>query len=110
MLRVKDHKEESNHKTYQGVDLTYFDRGLTFLQNHFSEYIESVLSCMRSRLKPRQNPEDNDVLNHTLKIIATHGWEKTEDASFGYESIELLISRFSTPLQEAGIKIALIQE
>ena len=65
---------------------------------------------MRSRLKPHENPEDNDVLNHTLKIIATHGWEKTEDASFGYESIELLISRFSTPLQEAGVNIALIQE
>ena len=107
---MKDHEEESNHKTYQGVDLIYFDRGLTFLQNHFSEYIESVLSCMRSRLKPHENPEDNDVLNHTLKIIATHGWEKTEDASFGYESIELLISRFSTPLQEAGVNIALIQE
>ena len=107
---MKDHEEESNHKTYQGVDLIYFYRGLTFLQNHFSEYIESVLSCMRSRLKPHENPEDNDVLNHTLKIIATHGWEKTEDASFGYESIELLISRFSTPLQEAGVNIALIQE
>ena len=78
MLRVKNQEEESNHKTYQGVHLIYFDRGLIFLQNRFSEYIESVLSCMRSRLKPPENPEDNDVLNHTLKIIATHGWEKTE--------------------------------
>ena len=57
-----------------------------------------------------ENPEDIDVLNHTLKIIATHGWEKTEDTSFGYETIELLISRFSTLLQEAGVNIALIQE
>ena len=65
---------------------------------------------MRSRLKPRENPEDIDVLNHTLKVIATHKWEKTEDASFGYESMELLISRFSTPVQEAGVNIALIQE
>ena len=96
ILRVKDHEEESNHKTYQDVDLTYFDRGLKFLQNHFSKY--TVLSCVRSRLKPHENPEDNYVLNHTLNIIATHGWEKTEDASFVYESIELLISRFSTPL------------
>ena len=69
MLRVKDHEEESNHKTYQGVDLTYFDRGLTFLQNHFSKYIESVLSCMHSRLKPHENPQDKDVLNHTLKLL-----------------------------------------
>ena len=65
---------------------------------------------MCSCLKPHENPEDIDVLNHTLKIIATHGWEKTEDASFGYETIELLISRFSTLLQEAGVNIALIQE
>ena len=65
---------------------------------------------MHSRLKPHENPEDTAVLNHALKIIATHGWEKMEDASFGYESIEHLISRFSTPLQEAGINIALIQE
>ena len=43
MLRAKDHEEESNHKTYQGVDLTYFDRGLTFLQNHFSELLYSLL-------------------------------------------------------------------
>ena len=50
------------------------------------------------------------VVNHALKIIATHEWEKTEDASFGYESIEYLISRFSTPLQETSIDIALIQE
>lgn len=62
MLRVKDHEEESDHKTYQGVDLTYFDRGLAFLQDHCSEYIESVLSCMHSRLKPYENPEDTDVL------------------------------------------------
>ena len=110
MLRVKDHEAESDHKTSQGVYLTYFDRRLPLSQNHFSEYTESVLSCMRSHLKPHENPEDNDVLNHTLKIIATHGWEKTEDALFDYESIEVLISRFSTPIQEAGVNIALIQE
>lgn len=32
MLRMKDHEEESDHKTYQGVDLTYFDSGLTFFK------------------------------------------------------------------------------
>ena len=110
MLRVKDNEEESDRKTYQGIDLTNFDSGLTFLKDHSPEFIESVLSCMRSRLKPHERSEDTVVLNHALKIIATHGWEKTEDASFGYESIEYLISRFSTPLQEAGIDIALIQE
>ena len=81
MLRVK---EESDRKTYQGTDLTYFDSGLTFLKDHSPEF---VLSCMCS---PRESSEDTVVLNHALKIIATHGWEKTEDASFGYESIQYL--------------------
>lgn len=96
-------------KTYQGVDLIYFDGGLTYLQNHCSEYIESVLTCFRARIKPQGNP-DIDLLNHVVKILATHGWEKTADASFAYESIELIATRFSTPLQEADVNIALLCE
>ena len=88
MLRVKDIEEESNRKTYQGRDLTCLDSGLAFLKDHSPEFIKLLLSCMHSCLKSHESFEDTAVLNHALKIIGTHGWEKTEDASSGYESIE----------------------
>jgi len=27
---------------------------------------------------------------HSLKLLSTHGWEKTDDASFGYDALPLL--------------------
>ena len=46
----------------------------------------------------------------TTKLLATHGWEKTGDASFSYSAIESLSTRFETPLQEAGVNCVLLQE
>ena len=50
------------------------------------------------------------MLTNALKILATHGWEKTTDASFGYSAIESLSSRFSKPLQDANVNSALLQK
>ena len=45
-----------------------------------------------------------------LKIIATHGWEKFDDASFGYVAIQSLSLRFAIPLEEAKVNTSLLQE
>lgn len=74
VIRLYEEKYANTTKRKMITRVQHFERGLTFLQNHYSEYIESVLFCMRSRLKPHENP-DTDVLNHALKIFATHGCE-----------------------------------
>lgn len=108
LLRVRE-EEDDPCRTYQSVDLAHFDQALTFLSNHYVEYIDSVLTCMRDRLKPTGSSEDVDMLEHILKLLATQGWEKCEDGSFANEAIDILIERFCTPLQDAGVNIALIR-
>ena len=39
-----------------------------------------------------------------MKVLATHGWQKTEDASFGVEAVQALAKRFTIPHQEAKVK------
>lgn len=78
------------------------------LQNKYTSYINTVLECLHWRLKPQNNPIDVKILTCALTIIATHGWEKTEDASFGYDAIECLTTHFVTPLEEASVNISLI--
>ncbi len=104
MLRLNSVDEG---KTYQGFELTYYEKGLDFVKAHYLEYIDTVLTCMCKRMKPEDNTE-SDVLNHAIKILATHGWEKCEDSSFAHESICFLITRFTIPLQDAGINTASI--
>lgn len=109
LLRMKSAQDSATKKTYQGFELLYFERGLTFFEHHYAEYVHSILKCLHDRIKPQGNP-DVDLLNHAIKIIAIHGWDKTEDTSFAYEAVTLLISRFTLPLQEAEINIASIQD
>lgn len=86
--------EQEGSKTHQSVDLAHYDQGLTFLQQHYSEYIDSVLTCMHNHLKAQQSSEDVDLLNFVVKK----------------QAIELLVTRFSTPLQQANVNIAPTQE
>ena len=58
--------------------------------------------CLKDRIKDEESSE-SDLLTRSLKLLATHGWEKTGDASFGYSAIESLNTRFVSPLQEAGV-------
>lgn len=84
---------------------TNYERGLDFLKAHYLEYIDLILTCMRERIKPQGHP-DVDLLNHALKILATHGWEKCDDPLFAHDSICLLLTRFMIPLQDAGMNTA----
>ena len=77
----------TSERTYQDTVLTKYDQGVLFLKTHKDEYISKVLACLKDRIKDRDTSE-SDLLTNSLKILATHGWEKTGDASFGYSAIE----------------------
>ena len=62
---------------------------------------------MHARLK--DSSVDTTILTHALKVLATHGWHKTEDASFGVEAVQALAKGFTIPLQEAGVNCALLE-
>ena len=44
-----------------------------------------------------------ELLTHTVKVLATYGWDKTEDASFGYDTIVYFKTKFSIPLEHANV-------
>lgn len=45
-----------------------------------------------------------------MKVLATHGWQKIEDASFGVKAVHALAERFTIPLKEAKVNCALLQQ
>ena len=51
-----------------------------------------------------------ELLTHTVKVLATRGWDKTEDASFGYDAIAYFKTRFSIPLEHANVDSSLLQQ
>ena len=63
---------------------------------------------MKDCLKDQESAR-SELLTNALKIVATHGWEKTEDPNFSYSALEALSSIYSTSLQDAGITCAHIQ-
>ena len=66
------------------------------------------MTCLHARLK--DSSADTATLTNALKVLATHGWQKTEDASFGIEAVQALGERFAIPLQEARVNCALLQQ
>ena len=96
-------------KTYQDVEIANFDQAPEFLRRNYRSYIDSVLDCLHNHLTTRTG-SDCDTLTHALTILATHGWERVADASFGYEAIQHLHTRFAVPLQEAKVNCALLQQ
>ena len=92
--------------TYQEAEVRNYEGACSFLRSHQAEYMEAVQTCLRDRLK-RQH---TDVLTHSLTILATYGWERGEDASFAYQAVESLSSKFRLPLEKAGVDCSLLQE
>lgn len=52
----------------------------------------------------------SELLTHVLTILATHGWDKTDSASFGYPALEWIADRFKIPLEKAKVNLSLLQE
>ena len=70
-------------------------------------YVESVLDCLRDRIKDESC--DVALLSHVLVVLATHGWQKSDNALFGVDSIQALAEKFMLPLEKAGCNCALLQ-
>ena len=85
--------------TYQGVELKKHDRALTHRRTHSVEWIEGTESCLRNRIKY----QDTELLNHTLTILATKGWQRTESIPFGHAALDAISTRFQTPLESASV-------
>ena len=50
------------------------------------------------------------MLNNCITILATNGWERSATASFGYNTLENMCSRFRVPLQKANVNCSLVPE
>lgn len=112
LLRLKDDLSASSggtsSKTYQGVEVMKLDQSLAFFTSNYRGYIDSLLACLHERLK--DSSADATTLTHALKVLATHGWQKTDDASFGLDAVQALAERFTIPLLEAKVNCALLQQ
>ena len=98
--------EEDGSVTYQGVELTYYDRARTYLELHKDEYVEALETCVRNRIQT----QDTDLLTHAVTILATKGWERSESASFGHVALDAICQRFQIPLEAASVDCSAIQE
>ena len=107
ILRLKDDGSGGTSKTYQG-EVIKLDQSLAFFASKYKTYIDCLLACLHERLK--DSSADATILSHALKILATHGWQKTDDASFGLDAVQALAERFNIPLQEAKVNCALLQQ
>ena len=83
--------------TYQGADLTSYSEAVAYFTAHHHEYTDSILAC----LKRRKANEESELLTHALNILATQGWGRGDDASFGYIALQYLATRFEEPLENA---------
>jgi len=50
-----------------------------------------------------------ELFTHTIKLFVTHGWEKCDDASFGYDTL-VYCTRFTVPLELAKVECSLLQQ
>ena len=92
--------------TYQGAILAHYDQGVAFLQAHKNKYAESVVSCLKERVKVQHC----DVLSHALSLLAIQGWEKTESVGLIAAALECLSSHFKVPLERSGVDCSVLQE
>ena len=54
--------------------------------------------------------QNTDLLTHAITILATHGWENSENNAFGYEALDCISTGFLVPLENASINCALLNE
>ena len=106
LSRIKGANETPASHEYQGSSLTNYEQGFKFLVNHKNEYAQSVMSSLRDRIKIQHV----DLLTDTVTLLATHGWAKSGTSDFADESVDRLSTRFSIPLEKAGVHRTLLQE
>ena len=101
-------KREDGSVSYQAAELTLYDINLEFIKSHHVEWVESIEACLLQRLKT-QAPK-LELLTHAITILATHGWEQSENPSFAHGALESVCQRFHSPLEKAGTDVSLVKE
>ena len=80
-------------RVLQGAELTKHEENAAYLKSHKDQYMTSIQACLKDCVKA----QNTDLLTYALTILAPKGWQKTEDASFGYDCLS---TRFKVPLEK----------
>lgn len=87
LLLTDDVSSRGNEvKTYQGVEVVKTEEAIAFFKTKYQGYVDSVLACLRDPIK--DNSSDTALLSHVLRVLATHGWQKNDDALFGVDAVQ----------------------
>lgn len=92
--------------TYQGAALSKYTEGVAYLKSHKNGYVDSVVSCLKDRVKTQHAT----LLSDILTLLATQGWEKSENPEMAEAALHRLIPHFQVPLEKAGIDVSLVKE
>ena len=103
MSKVQDTEEGT---TYQGVLVVRYHQVIAFCRSHKNQYLESILECIKDRVKVQHS----ELLTDILTILATHGLERSEGIDFADEALDNVCAQFATPLQKVGIEITVIKD
>lgn len=95
-----------NEKTYQKSEIKNYDASMSFFNAHYKQYMESMQVCLRDRIKVQHEK----LLDDTLTILATNGWGKADNASFGHLSLSNICAHFQIPLEAAGVDLLLVED
>ena len=98
-------KQEGSTYTYQGADLTGYTEAIAFLAAHHQEHADTILACPKNWMVT----EVCELLTHALSILATQGWGRGDNTSFGYAALQYIAVRFQAPLESANIKASKLQ-
>lgn len=93
---------------YQETKLTRHVEGLECRKSHYTNWIEALEACLSHQLKT--HAPELQLLTHAVTILATHGWGRSENVSFGHTALNSVCHRFCIPLEKAGIDSALVLE
>ena len=106
--RIQRDELDSTSITYQSAESKRYEPAIEYLKANHVQWVGSIEACMLQRLKS-QAPE-LELLTHAITILSTHGWERSDDPSFGYATLNNVCQWFSVPLDSAGIDRSLVRE
>ena len=106
--RIQQDDLDSSSAMYQSGELKRYDQALEYMKFNYVQWVEAVEGCILQPLKA-QAPE-LELLTHATIVLSTHGWERSDDPSFGYAALNNICQWFRVPLDRAGVDRSLVQE
>ena len=101
-------QQDGTSVTYQSAELKRYNESFVFLKSNHPKWVKAVEDCILKRLKA-QAPE-LELLTYAITVLSTHGWECSDDPSFGYTALSNICLWFRDPLDRAGVDRSLVQE